>query len=86
MSWETGAETLIQRLDRLRGELVRVRLVIQRQEENGASWAVGGAQVSEIAYERALKRSRTLETEIAKLEQKMAGGAGKFATLKTVMP
>lgn len=91
MPTATGAETIGERLTRLRTELSRVRDTLARAEGNGASFAMGGSagtQVTEISYERALKRRRELEREIGDLERRLAGGtraAAGFATTKTVM-
>ena len=57
-----GQETIGERLNRLRAELTRVRKTIARHEDNGQSHNIGGAAfVTEIAYERAIKRQADLD-------------------------
>jgi hypothetical protein len=73
MPTATGSETIGERLDRLRVELTRVRATIERHETNGASFAIGGAAVTQVAYDRALARCARLEGQIRQLEARLAG-------------
>lgn len=71
-----GQETIGERLQRLRTELVRVRATLARHETNGESHNIGGAAaITEIAYDRALQRQSKLSAEIAQLEARLTGGA-----------
>ncbi len=72
-----GAETLGERVKRLRSELVRVRATIARAENNGAANNLGGTAITEIAYSRALSRERELEAEIARYEARLTGSAAR---------
>lgn len=87
MPTATGAETIRERLTRLRTELARVRGTIERSENNGSGFNIGGTQVTQIAYERALDRARVLESEISALEARLAGSAARrgLAVTKTVI-
>ena len=79
-----GEETIGERLQRLRTELVRVRTTIARHENNGASNNIGGgAFVTEIAYDRALGRQRELQTDIANLEARLAGSSARASIAVT---
>lgn len=69
----SGGETLGERLTRLRCELARVRETIERAENNGISFNIGGSQVTQVAYERAIKREKQLENQIATLEARVEG-------------
>ncbi len=75
MPTTTGAETIAERLTRLRTALARVRGTIERHENNGSQWAMGGTAVTEIAYQSAQARQRELEREIATLEARLSGSA-----------
>lgn len=88
MPTSTGAETIGERLTRLRTELARVRATIQRQETNGGSFSIGGTAVTQIAYERALQRERDLTAEIATLEARLGGSGARpgIALTQTRMP
>lgn len=88
MPIQTGAETIGERLTRLRAELARVRRTIARSEDNGAAARIGlGTEVTQIAYERALERARKLEGDIRELERRLAGAASaRKALLKTSTP
>lgn len=77
MPTSTGSETIGERLTRLRTELTRVRLTIERAETNGAAFNIGGTAVTEIAYDRAQGRRRELEREIATLEARLAGSGAR---------
>jgi hypothetical protein len=77
MPTPTGAETINERLSRLRTDLVRVRASIARGENNGASSNIGGAGLTEIAYERLVERERKLGSDIAALEARLAGSAAR---------
>ena len=68
-----GAETIGERLTRLRTELAGVRTSIARTETNGASFSMGGVSVSSIAHERLLERAARLEAEITGLEARVSG-------------
>lgn len=86
MPTSTGAETIRERLVRLRTQLSRVRDTIARHESNGQSFNLpGSAAVTEIAYERALARERELTPQIATLEARLAGSAARpgIATVAT---
>lgn len=72
-----GGETIGERLTRLRAELARVRQTIARNETNGGSFNMGGTQVTQIAYERALAREQSLQREIVGLEGRLAGTAAR---------
>ncbi len=79
-----GGETINERLTRLRAELVRVRATIARSETNGGSFNIGGASVTQIAYERALSREREINTQIAQLEARLAGSQAGLAMATAV--
>jgi hypothetical protein len=69
-----GGETIGERLDRYRTELVRARAVIENAESNGQSFNVNGTGVTQIAYEQAQGRIRELESKIANLEIRLRTG------------
>ncbi len=73
MPTATGAETIAERLTRLRAELARARLVVQRASTNGQSFAVNGTAITEIAVERAQETAVRLEKQIRSLENRLAG-------------
>ena len=73
MPTDQGAETISERLTRLRTQIGRVRDTIARHENNGQSFNLTGTAVTEIAYERALARERELAPQIATLEARLAG-------------
>lgn len=82
-----GQETIGERLNRFRAELTRIRLTIARHENNGESHNIGGATaITEIAYDRALKRQTQLEADIAALEARVTGSATRpgIAVTRTV--
>lgn len=86
MPTSSGAETVGERLTRLRTDLARVRETIARAETNGVSFNIGGSQVTQVAYERALARERTLETQIRTLEARVDGRpAGGYARIRSKM-
>lgn len=87
MPTATGGETIDERLVRLRADLARVRNTIARHETNGQSFNMGGAQVTQIAYEHAVRRQTDLQSEILGLEQRKTGTAARhgIAILKTVI-
>ena len=84
MPTATGGETIGERLTRLRADLVRVRATIARAENNGQSNSMGGAAVTEIAYERALARERELTPQIAALEARLTGSGARPGIAVTV--
>jgi hypothetical protein len=84
MPTPTGAETINERLSRLRTELVRVRATIARSENNGGSSNIGGSALTEIAYERAIGRERQLGADIAALEARLSGSAARPGMAVTV--
>ena len=84
MPTPTGAETINERLTRLRTELVRVRATIARSENNGSASNIGGAGLTEIAYERATERERKIGSDIAALEARLAGSAARPGLAVTV--
>jgi hypothetical protein len=86
MPTETGAETIGERLTRLRTDQARVRATIARHENNGAGFTMGGTTVTEIAYERALDRDRELSREIAGLEGRLAGSTARPGVAVTRNP
>ena len=88
MPTATGAETIGERLTRLRADLARVRATIQRSETNGSQFSLGGTAVTQIDYERALERERSLTSEIANLEARLSGSSARsgVAITKTRMP
>ncbi|WP_438482738.1 hypothetical protein [Oleiharenicola lentus] len=87
MPTSTGGETIGERLTRLRAALARVRRTIERSEDNGGAFTIGGSSVTQIAYERAIEREKELKSEIAALERRIAGGASpRMASLETKMP
>lgn len=88
MPTSTGAETIGERLTRLRADLARVRATIQRSETNGSQFTLGGTAVTQIAYERALERERALTAQIADLEARLAGSTARsgVAFTQTRMP
>lgn len=75
MPTASGGETNDEKLTRLRTELTRARAVIERAETNGTSFSAGGWSVTQIAYERALEREKTLTRQINSLEAKIEGRA-----------
>jgi hypothetical protein len=87
MPTETGGDTIGERLIRLRSALARTRATIERAENNGQANALGGTQVTEIAYDRALARERELVSEIAALEARLTGAVARrgIAVSRTVM-
>jgi hypothetical protein len=87
MPTSTGAETIGERLKRLRTDLARVRETIARAESNGQANALGGTAVTEISYERAQVREQKLNSEIAALEARLAGSVVRagIAQTKTVI-
>lgn len=84
MPTPTGAETINERLTRFRTDLVRVRAAIARGENNGASSNIGGAGLTEIAYERLTERERKLTSDISALEARLAGSAARPGLAVTV--
>lgn len=88
MPTPTGAETIGERLIRLRTELARVRQTIARSETNGADAMMGmGTRITQIAYERAIERERDLVAEISALEGRLSGSAGRrLAVTRTSQP
>lgn len=88
MPTTTGAETIGERLTRLRADLARVRATIQRSETNGSQFSLGGTAVTQIAYERAIERERALTAQIADLEARLAGSSARsgVAYTQTRMP
>lgn len=82
MPTQYGQETVGERLTRVRSELVRVRATIARHETNGSSFNIGGSQVTQVAYERAIQRERMLQREVAQLEARVlrqpAPGVAQF--------
>jgi len=84
MPTPVGAETIGERLTRLRAELTRVRLTIERHESNAQSFSMGGVSVTEIAYERALVRERQLESDILDLERRLTGSKANPHIAQTV--
>lgn len=87
MPTDTGGETIRERLVRLRASLARVRDTIARAESNGQSNDIGGTAVTEIAYERALRRERDLLAEIGGYEARLLGSPARagIAVTRTVM-
>lgn len=87
MPTESGGETIGERLARLRSALVRTRATIERAENNGQSNNMGGALITEIAYDRALARERELTRDIATLEARLSGSKARpgIAVTRTVM-
>lgn len=83
MPTATGAETIAERLTRLRADLTRVRATIARSETNGSEFRTGGTAVTQIAYERALDRERTIAAEISSLESRLAGSAARSGIVLT---
>ena len=83
----TGGETIAERITRLRADLVRVRATIARSEDAGQQPSIGGVAVTEIAYERALKREASILQQLAELESRIGGGYNQtaIAQLQTVM-
>lgn len=87
MPTASGAETVGERLTRLRADLTRVRETIARAETNGSSFNMGGTQVTQVAYERAIARERSIEQQIRSLEARVDGRPnGSYATIRSVMP
>lgn len=84
MPTATGGETIDERLTRLRNELTRVRSTIERHENNGASFNIGGASVTQIAYDRAIKRERDLEAQIRTLEARKTGSRSGLRSAQTI--
>lgn len=85
MPTPNGKETIAERLTRLQADLVRARATVARAESNGASNNIGGASVTEIAYDRARDRVRELERQISALEARLSGsprrpGMAQFVT------
>lgn len=84
MPTATGAETIGERLARLRRDLARVRQTIERNETNGQGFNIGGTAVTQVAYDRALERERSLCREIASLEARLTGSAARPGVAVTV--
>lgn len=84
MPTPTGAETIAERLERLRSELADARLVVQRVSRNGQSVSLGGAAVTEMSAERAAERITRLESQIRSLEARLAGGRAATGLAHTV--
>jgi hypothetical protein len=84
MPTSTGGETIDERLARLRIELTRVRATIERHENNGASFQIGGSSVTQIAYDRAIKRERDLEAQIRVLEARKTGSRSGLRSAQTI--
>lgn len=83
MTAANGAETIRERLTRLRTELTRVRATIERHELNGQQFAIGGTAVTQIAYEHALSRERSLSAQIATLEARLVGSGARAGLVRT---
>ena len=83
MPTPNGGETIGEALTRLRTELVRVRETIARHENNGQAFNGAGIAVTEIAYERATDRERSLKSEIAGFEARLAGVGGSSRMAQT---
>jgi len=85
MPTETGGETIDERLARLRAEQVAVRATIDRHHKNGQRFDIGGTSVTEIAYERAIRRERQLQADIIALEARLTGSLNRsgMTTLAT---
>lgn len=88
MPTDTGAETISERLSRLRTDLARVRATIARSETNGSDFRLGGTAVTQIAYDRAISRERELSSQISALEARLSGSPARpgFAVTRTTMP
>jgi len=84
MPTTTGGETISERLTRLRIGLTRVQATIARSENNGSSFNIGGAQVSQVAYEHAIRREKTLESEIHRLEARLTGSRSTGRLAQTI--
>lgn len=84
MPTASGAETNAEKLARLRTELTRVRALIARHETNAQSYNIGGTAVTEVAYERAIKREAQLEQQVALLEAKLDGITPRSILVRTV--
>jgi hypothetical protein len=84
MPSDTGGETISERRPRLRTELTRVRATISRSEENGGSFNIGGSSVTQIAYDRALRREKELEAQIRGLEARLSGSRSGLRTAQTI--
>lgn len=83
MPTSTGAETIGERLTRLRAELARVRATIARSETNGGSFNIAGTAITQIAYERALQREQDLSRDIATLEARLSGSSARPGVVLT---
>ena len=83
MPTATGGETIGEKLTRLRTALAGVRATIERSETNGSEFRIGGAAVTQIAYERALERERDLMAQIAVLDARLAGSATRPGLAQT---
>jgi len=75
MPTPNGGETIKERRERLNIELARVRATIARVENNGSSFSMGGKTVTQAAYESALRREKSLQSELANLARRLGGGA-----------
>lgn len=84
MPTASGAETIAERLTRLRADLARVRATRARAENNGQSFAAGGAAVTEIAYERLDTREAKLLSAIGALEARLDGSGSRPGLAVTV--
>ena len=73
MPTETGAETIGERLTRLRAERESARQVVARVEGVGQSWSMGGTAITAASYDAALRRISKLDAEIRALESRLTG-------------
>jgi 50S ribosomal subunit-associated GTPase HflX len=83
-----GAETLSEKLARIRAELVRARTVLERLETGGQSVGGMGHTVTLVGYEQAQRRVARLEAEESALAARLARvnpALPGWAVLKTVM-
>ena len=84
MPTASGAETIAERLTRLRADLARVRAARARAENNGQANAMGGAAITEISYERFDTRETTLTAQISSLEARLDGNGSRPGLAVTV--
>jgi len=73
MPTSSGGETRTEKLARLRTDLSRVRDTIARALNNGQTFNIGGTQVTQVAYEHAVRREQQLSQQVAALEASIEG-------------
>lgn len=84
MPTPTGGETIGEALKRLRSDLASLRASRKRAQDNGQSSNLGGAAVTEIAYERYAEREAAITSQISGLEARLSGSGARPGIALTV--